>query len=798
MAIDPVCGMQVNEKSSLKLEKEGKTYFFCSRYCLEKFQGKRDIPAAANPPGLNSGKEATVNILGMHCASCVAAVEGALKNSPGISEARVNLVTEKAYIRYDPGKTGIPEIHKAIENAGYRVIKDDNPAESGRADDARFKEIQELRIRFWVSFVLSLPLVYLAMAPGLKLPVAAFILEHNSLLQLLLATPIILCGYNFFSQGVITFFRTRRANMFTLISLGVGSAYFYSVFVTVAGWRAGSSRATEGLYYETAGLLVTFILLGKYLEARAKRKTSEAVKKLIGLAPKTALVVRGQEEKEIPIEEIASGDIVIVKPGERLAADGIVIDGRSSVDESMITGESMPVDKSPGKGVICGTINKTGSFKFQAVKVGADTMLSQIIRLVQEAQGKKAPVQELADKVSAVFVPAVFIIAVGVFGFWLLAGHEFIFALNIFIAILIIACPCALGLATPTAVMVGTGIAAQNGILIRNPASLEIAYRIDVVVFDKTGTLTRGKPVLTDYLAYQPRNKDEVLSIAASVENKSEHPVARAIVSAAREKAVPVKEVQDFIAIPGKGVMARLDGERILLGNRKLMEKDEVELAAEVEADSGRLEDQGKTTMFVVSGKKVIGIIAVGDTPKDHAREAISALKKLKKQVLMVTGDNKRTAESIAKYLGLDDVFSGVLPHEKEEQIKKLQSLGLVVAMVGDGINDAPALAQADIGIAIGSGTDIAIEAGDIVLVKDDLRDVVMALDLSRYAMKKIRQNLFWAFFYNLIGIPVAAGMLYPFTGFLLNPMVAGAAMALSSVSVVTNSLSMKRYRRSI
>ncbi|MCX5708459.1 MAG: heavy metal translocating P-type ATPase [Candidatus Omnitrophica bacterium] len=758
---------------------------------------------AINPAGNDSGniegdKEVIVNVLGMHCASCVVAIEGVLKKTEGINQARVNLGTEQAFVRYDPGKTDVSRIRKAIEKAGYRTLEGHKESDQEEEKRLRSSEILELRIRFWISFILSLPIAYISMAPGFELYLPGFVAEHSWLVQLMLATPIIFCGSEFFNQGILSLIRTKRANMNTLVSLGVGAAYLYSLFITVASWKVVGKLPVHGVYFETAGILVTFILLGKYLEASAKRKTSEAIKKLLALAPKTALVVRGFEEKEIPVEDIIIGDIVIVKPGERIAVDGIVIEGHSSVDESMITGESMPVDKSPGKEAVCGTINKTGAFKLEAINVGSDTMLSQIIKLVEEAQGKKAPVQELADRISAAFVPTVFIIAIIVFAAWLLAGVEFIFALNIFISVLIIACPCALGLATPTAVMVGTGIAAQNGILIRNPASLETAYKIDVVVFDKTGTLTRGKPVLTDYLSYHSRNREEILALAASIERKSEHPVAEAIVSGARERNIQLNEVQDFVALPGKGVMARFNNEQIFFGNRKLMEKKKIEIADQVKADSELMENQGKTVMFLVSGSKIIGLVAVGDTLKDFAMEAIAALKKLKKQVLMVTGDNHRTAESIARYLGLDDVFSEVLPQDKEEQIKKLQSLGLKVAMVGDGINDAPALAQADIGIALGSGTDIAIESGDIVLIKDDLRDVVMALDLSRFAMKKIRQNLFWAFFYNLIGIPIAAGILYPLTGFLLNPMVAGAAMAFSSVSVVSNSLSMKRYRRSI
>jgi Cu+-exporting ATPase len=792
MAIDPVCGMQVDEEKGLRLEKDGKVYFFCSQNCLDNFQGKKFKPSAM----AQAKEKAIIDVVGMHCASCVATIEDALKKSPGVADAKVNFATEQAFIRYDPAKINIQQLHKTIEKAGYKTLEGHEGLTVEREKEVRKKEIRILKIKFIISLILSTPLFYIAMAKGLKLPLSQFIMENLPLIQFLLATPVLVCGYQFFNQGILSVIRTHRANMYTLISLGVGASYLYSLFLSIAIWMGGGRYSMEDLYYETAALLVTFILLGKYLEAVAKGKTSEAIKKLLGFKPKTAFVLREGQEKEIPVEEVIIGDIVIVKPGQRIPADGIVIEGYSSVDESMITGESMPVDKFPGKEVVTGTINKTGSFKFEAIKVGRDTMLAQIIKLVQEAQGSKAPIQELADKISAYFVPIVLIIAIAVFILWLVLGKEFIFALTIFISVLIIACPCALGLATPTAIMVGTGIAAQNGILIKNPTSLQRAHRIDVVVFDKTGTLTRGKPRITDVIAYD-KSQDEVLGLAASIEKKSEHPIAEAIVKDAQEKNIPIKEVQDFLSLPGKGVMARIDTEHILLGNRKLMEKKNIDIR-KTKDDSEKLENEGKTVMFLVSNSKPIGILAVGDTLKNFSSEAVAALKKLGKQVFMITGDNKKTTQAIASYLILDNVLAEVLPQDKEEEIKKLQSQGLKVAMVGDGINDAPALAQADIGIAIGSGTDVAIESGDIVLIKDDLRDVVMAIDLSRYAMKKIKQNLFWAFFYNLVGIPVAAGILYPFTGFLLSPMIAGAAMAFSSVSVVTNSLMMNRYKRTI
>jgi Cu+-exporting ATPase len=796
MTIDPICGMQVDQNSSLKLEREGKSYFFCSQTCLDKFQGKKTESEVMLPQNGDKNK-VIINVVGMHCATCVATIENALKKSPGVTQAKVNYGTEQAFIQYDPKQTSIEQLQKTIENAGYKTIKDSEEVDVQQEKKVRGKEISVLKIKFSISVVLSLPLIYIVMAQRFRLPISLFVINNSPLIQFLLTTPVMICGYQFFTEGILVLIRTRRANMNTLVFLGVGSAYMYSLFLSIAIWMGGGLYSMEDLYYETAAFLVTFILLGKYLEAIAKGETSEAIRKLIGLRPKTTLVLRDGQEKEIPVEQVIIGDIVIIKPGQRISADGIVIEGYSGVDESMVTGESMPVEKSPGREVIAGTMNKTGSFKFEVIKVGQDTMLAQIIRLVREAQGSKAPIQELADKISAYFVPTVFVIAIFSMIIWLLVGKEFVFALTIFISVLIIACPCALGLATPTAVMVATGIGAQNGIIIKNAASLERARKIDVVIFDKTGTLTKGKPRLTDVISYT-KSPQEVLELAASVEKNSEHPLAEAIVQGAEESNLTLKKVVDFLSLTGNGVMGRIDTDHLLLGNRKLMEKKNIEITAKAKVDAERLENEGKTVMFVNKNSKLIGLVAVGDTLKDYSSEAVSALKKLGKQVMMITGDNRRTAQSIAKYLRLDNILAEVSPQDKEAQIKKLQSEGLKVAMVGDGINDAPALAQADIGISIGTGTDIAIEAGDIVLAKDDLRDVVMAIDLSRYAIKKIKGNLFWAFFYNLIGIPIAAGILYPFTGFLLNPMIAGAAMAFSSVSVVGNSLMMKRYKRSI
>ena len=745
-------------------------------------------------------EKTVINISGMHCVSCALNIEKFLKEIDGVIGVNVNYASEKAYIEYDPQKLSQEDLEKAIERTGYKVIGS-GKAVSEKKETAleieqrlRAQEISGVKIKFIVSLVLSLPLMYFAMSSHLKLPLPEFILANMALTQFLLATPVMLAGYQFFSKGITAVIRMRSANMDTLVTLGVGSAYLYSLFSSVLAWLKIRPYNTQGLYYEIAAFLITFILLGKLLEAIAKGKTSEAIRKLLSLQVKTAMVIRNGMEKEIPIEEVVIGDIVVVRPGERIPTDGLVIEGHSGVDESMITGESMPVEKSIGGAVIGATINKTGSFKFKATKVGQDTFLAQIIRLVNEAQGSKAPIQELADKIAAYFVPAVLVIGIIVFIIWFFFAG-LVFALNTFISVLIIACPCALGLATPTAVMVGTGIAANNGILIKNARSLQLAHKIKAIVFDKTGTLTEGKPTVTDIISLGSQDKLEVLKYAAIAEKRSEHPLAEAIVEAARKHNLDIPEPDAFNSLTGLGVIARLGQEIILLGNRKLFAERKIDLSF-IEDELNALAGEGKTTMVVAYKNEVIGILAVADTLKEFSKTAVNALKKLGKEVLIITGDHRATAEAIARQLGIDRVLAEILPQDKALEIRKLQDGGLRVAMVGDGINDAPALAQADIGIAIGAGTDIAIESADIVLIKDDLRDVVTSMDLSRFAMKKIRQNLFWAFFYNVIGILIAAGILYPFTGFLLNPMVAGFAMAFSSVSVVTNSLLMQRYKK--
>lgn len=734
-----------------------------------------------------------INIIGMHCSACALTIEKALKKIPGVTGAKVNFNSEKAFVEYDPVRTSPGELHQAISEAGYKTImpgEDTFDAES----KVREKEIKNLKLKFIIAITLSLPLMYFTIVSHFNLSLSPWIIRHMAIIQFLLATPVILAGNQFFTRGLGALIKTKTADMDTLVALGVGAAYLYSLYISLAIWLGSNRFGPGNLYYEIAGFLIAFILLGKLLESIAKARTSEAIKKLMGLAPKTAIVLRDGQEKEIPVAEVIVGDIVIVKPGQKIPVDGIVVDGSSSVDESMITGESIPVEKTRGSEVIGATLNKAGYFKFKTTKIGKDTALAQIIKLVEEAQGSKAPIEELADKISAYFVPGVVVVAAASFIIWLLAGQSFAFALTIFITVLIIACPCAMGLATPTAVMVGTGLGAQNGILIKNASSLQIAHQINAIVFDKTGTLTKGEPEVTDVVAYES-NESQVLMLAASVEKSSEHPLAEAIINAAQAKKIGLKPGQDFKSITGKGLKARCADEWITLGNRRLMQDERIDIL-KAQPDLKRLEDEGKTVVLVASDHKLVGLVAVVDTLKSYSQEAVAALKKSGKQVFMITGDNSNTARAIAKKLGIDKVLAEVLPQDKANEINKLQDQGLKVAMVGDGINDAPALAKADLGIAIGSGTDVAIESADIILIKDDLRDVVMAMDLSRYTIRKIRQNLFWAFIYNLTGIPVAAGVLYPLIGFLLNPMIAGAAMAFSSVSVVSNSLLMRRYKR--
>ncbi len=970
MAIDPVCKMEVDENTALLAVKDSETYYFCSAGCRDEFLGSKfqvpgsmsekpdldtqiptsetpvngetcEIPVSVESEVGRVSKKLTMGITGMHCASCAANTEKALKKLDGVTSAAVNIATESGTVEYDPEKVGVEDLKQAVRDAGYtphlrevpeekvtigitgmncascaasiekalmkldgvseahvnfaaesaavrfdpsltpyadleKAIKDagytaharqetggrlelkvvgmDNPhclgtvegalnrlsgitskelfinerarisfdpsvtsreeifqvirdagytpvEETGevldREKEAREREIKTLRHKFVFSTLLGVPLVLLTMGPMVGLPVPHIPDRWEALIQFLLATPILLTNYQFYTRGILAVAKTRMATMDTLVALGTGAAWAYSAAVLAAIWMGKAGYSKENLYFEVAGLLIVFILLGKYLEAIAKGKTSEAIKSLMGLQAKTALVVRNGKEMEVPVEEVHTGDEVLVRPGQKIPVDGVVIDGYSAVDESMLTGESIPVEKTVGSEVVGATINKTGSFRFRATKVGKDTALAQIIKLVEEAQGSKAPIQALADLISAYFVPAVVVIAALAFGIWMLAGQSFIFALTVFIAVLIIACPCALGLATPTAVMVGTGLGAKNGVLIKSAEALQIAHKIDTVVFDKTGTLTKGEPELTDVVPFGDRDRDLVLQLAASVEKSSEHPLGEAVVAGAEERGLEILPVEDFHSVTGKGVEGTVDGRKIAIGNRAHFAGLDLDLN-DLDRAMVELEAQGKTAMIVGADDEIAGILAVADTLKEHSKAAVQALQGMGKEVVMITGDNRRTGEAIAAQVGIRKVLSEVLPQDKSAEVKRLQGDGHRVAMVGDGINDAPALTQADIGIAIGSGTDVAIESGDIVLIKDDIRDVVMAMDLSSFSMRKIKQNLFWAFIYNSLGIPVAAGILYPFTGFLLSPIIAGAAMAFSSVSVVTNSLLMRRYRRKI
>lgn len=728
----------------------------------------------------------------MHCASCARNIENNLKKTPGVKRARVNFVSEKAFFEFDPSQTNAAELVEIIEKSGYQALISEESSEV--KEKFKQKEEKNLQFRFILSAFLSLILIYISMRPDLNLPGLRVSSGSILILQFLLVTGVLICGARLFTNGFGVVVKAHMANMNTLVALGVGAAYFYSLYESILIWLYQKEVVTAKFYYETAAFLLTFILLGKLLENIAKGRTSQAIKRLIGLRPRTALVIRNGQEKQISIGGVLVGDIVIVKPGEKIPVDGIIVDGHSSVDESMVTGESMPVEKVKGSNVIGATMNKTGAFKFKAAKVGQDTMLAQIVRLVEEALGSKAPIEELADKISAYFVPVVLGIALISFLIWILAGQSFVFALTILISVLIIACPCALGLATPTAVMVGMGLAAQNGILFRNSSSLQEAHKIRIVVFDKTGTLTIGRPVVTDLIVLGSEEENEAIKYAAIAQKRSEHPLAEAVIDYAQKLNLEIPEADAFNSLTGMGVIARFKGEIILLGNRKLFQEKGIEVTG-IEEKLAGLEAQGKTTMILGYKDKILGIIGVRDELKESSQSAILALKTMGKDILMITGDHLTTAKNIAEELGIKQVLAEVLPQDKASQIKALQAQGLKVAMVGDGINDAPALAQADLGIAIGAGTDVAIESGGIVLIKDDLRDVVTAMDLSRYTMKKIKQNLFWAFFYNLFSIPVAVGILYPFTGFLLNPVIAGMAMAFSSVSVVGNSLLMYKYR---
>lgn len=728
-----------------------------------------------------------LKLSGMSCAACAARIEKVLNRVPGVFRAAVNLATEKAVIEYNPAEVDVQQLKKAVNDAGYKAAEIEDVPTAELEEKEREREIRRQKRLVVFSGVLSVPLVVYMFAMVFNMDHAALPFFFSPYFQLALATPIqFVAGANFYKEAFIAL-RGGSANMSVLVVMGTSAAYFYSVATTFFGDRIG----THEVYYEASAIIITLVLLGKTLETIAKGRTSEAIKKLIGLQAKTARVVREGRELEIPVEEVEMGDIVVVRPGEKIPVDGIVREGYSTVDESMLTGESVPVDKKAGDEVIGATINKLGTFKFEATRVGKDTALAQIIRIVEEAQGSKAPIQRMADVISAYFVPAVVVVAVVTFIAWYFFGTpgDLTRAMLNFTAVLVIACPCALGLATPTSIMVGTGKGAENGILIKSGEYLEKAHKLTAIVLDKTGTITRGEPAFTDLIPAPGYTGDsmDLLRLAASAEKNSEHPLAQAIVKHAREQEIGPYDPQEFTAIPGHGVKAVINGAGVLLGTRKLMLENKVDITGLLSSVE-KLEEEGKTAMFMAVDGKIAAVIGVADTIKDNSLEAIRQLQNMGLEVWMLTGDNRRTAESIARHVGITNVLAEVLPEDKASQVEKLRTRGKVVGMVGDGINDAPALVIADVGFAIGTGTDVAIEAADITLMRGDLKGVVTAIRLSRATIRNIKQNLFWAFIYNTVGLPVAA------FGFL-NPVVAGAAMAFSSVSVVTNALRLRRFK---
>jgi Cu+-exporting ATPase len=742
----------------------------------------------------------TFPIHGMSCASCVKKVENALNGLEGVVRASVNFATERATVQYIPGVVSMADFRKAVKEAGYEVLEVETVGKEDIVDRekaAREAEYRKLKKKFLTGIILVIPVFILAYWKALGLSNLYNLgREVNFYLQLVFQTPIqFWVGWQFYS-GAWKTAKHKSADMNTLIAVGTSAAYLYSVLATFfPGVFAVQGLAAE-VYFDTAGAIVILILLGRLLEARAKGQTSEAIKKLIGLQAKTAKVLRNGQEMDVAVEEVVIGDLVIVRPGEKIPVDGVVKEGRSSVDESMITGESIPVEKNPGDQVIGATINKMGSFKLEAVKVGKDTMLAQIIKMVEEAQGSKPPIARLADIIASYFVPTVIGIGIITFIVWYFWGPApaLTYAVLNFVAVLIIACPCALGLATPTSIMVGTGRGAENGVLIRGGEALETAHKLKAVVMDKTGTLTKGEPSVTDIVQWDSFTKEEILRYAASAEKGSEHPLGEAIVNRAKEENIPLISPENFRAIVGHGIEATLNGRLLLMGNAKLM-KDRGIVLNGLGKRAEELSNEGKTPMFVAIDQSPAGIIAVADTLKVNSKEAVNALHKMGIEVAMITGDNRRTAEAIARQIGIDRVLAEVLPEDKANEVKKLQAEGKKVGMVGDGINDAPALAQADVGIAIGTGTDVAMEASDITLIGGDLRGVVTAIALSKATIRNIKQNLFWAFAYNTILIPVAAGVLFPFFGILLNPIYAAAAMGLSSVTVVSNALRLRRFK---
>lgn len=733
-------------------------------------------------------------VTGMTCAACSSRVERVLSKMEGVTKAEVNLATEDLHIDYDDSKLKIQDIIGKIEKAGYGAyeVKEDTKIDDTDKEDA----INSLKKRFVLSLVFAVPLLYISMGHMMGAPLPSIIdpmknAMNFALIQLILVIPVMIVGRKFFIGGFKNIVHLSP-NMDSLIAIGTSAAFLYGIYaiVKIAG---GDTHFSMDLYFESGATILTLITLGKYLEAKTKGKTSEAIKKLMGLAPKKATIIVDGVEKVISIDEVKVGDVILVKPGEKLPVDGEIVEGTTTIDESMLTGESIPIDKNIGDKVFGASINKFGMFKYKATKVGKDTALAQIIKLVEQAQGSKAPIAKMADIISGYFVPIVITLAVISSIVWAISGKGLEFSLTIFIAVLVIACPCALGLATPTAIMVGTGKGAENGILIKSGVALEGAHKINTVVFDKTGTITEGKPKVTDIIT-KGLSEDELLRYASSAEKGSEHPLGEAIVVAGVERGLELFEIESFKSVPGEGIVTLINDKNILIGNNKLMKNNNIDINS-VENDVKLLASQGKTPMYMVIDGTLAGVIAVADTLKANSKKAVEALHKLGIEVVMLTGDNEKTAQAIAKEVGIDKVVSDVLPGDKANEVKRLQDEGKNVAMVGDGINDAPALAMANIGIAIGSGTDVAIESADIVLMRSDILDVVGAIQLSKATIKNIKENLGWAFGYNTLGIPVAMGILYAFGGPLLNPMIAAFAMSFSSVSVLLNALRLKRFK---
>lgn len=742
----------------------------------------------------------TFDVEGMTCASCSATVEKTTSKLKGMESASVNLASERMKVTYNPLELSVRDISDAVDKAGYKAVpqEEEQTEVTGVKEDEESKE-EILKKRTILSAVFTVPLMIVSMGPmiGIMLP---GIIDHMqnpvnfALLQLLLTIPVMWSGRPYFEQGFKTLIK-GHPNMNSLISIGTAAAFVYSLAATFAIIFMNADLAMM-LYYETSAVILAFHTLGKYLEERSKGRMSEAIQKLMDLAPKTARIVHNGEEEEVAIEEVSPGDIIRVRPGEKMPVDGVIVKGRTAVDESMLTGESMPVAKEMGDGIIGASMNKNGSIDYRATKVGKDTTLSQIIQLVEEAQGSKAPIAKLADIITGYFVPIVMGLALVSGLVWLVAGQSFIFALTILISVLVIACPCALGLATPTAIMVGTGKGAEHGVLIKSGDALEMIHNVDTIVFDKTGTLTEGKPVVTDMVIREGSSfsKEALLQLAASAEKGSEHPLGEAIVKQAEHDKLNLTDVSHFEAIPGQGLLAEIGDHTLYFGNKKLMSEQSIAIDL-LEETANRLADEGKTPMYLAIDNTIEGIIAVADTLKENSVETIEALHKLGIEIAMITGDNTRTANAVAKVAGIDRVLSDVLPEDKANEVKKLQAEGKKVAMVGDGINDAPALAQADIGIAIGSGTDVAVESADVVLMRSDIKEVLTAIELSKDTLKNIKQNLFWAFAYNIVGIPIAMGGLYLLGGPLLNPAFAAAAMSFSSVSVLLNALRLKQFK---